>query len=84
MRIGDAVFATNSFEFYLDYGDRIKGGSKAVQTFLVQLSAGRGSYLPSLRSGTAGYGSWPSSCIVSCEGGNMLAAETIAEINKLF
>ena len=84
MRIGDAVFATNPFELYLDYGDRIKGGSKAVQTFLVQLSAGRGSYLPSSRSGTSGYGSWPSSCIVSCEGGNILAAETIAEINKLF
>jgi hypothetical protein len=84
LRIGDVVFATNSFEYYLDYGDRIKGASKAVQTFLVQLASGRGSYLPSSRSGTSGYGSWPSSCIVSPEGGDILLKETVNEINKLF
>ena len=84
LRIGDVVFATNSFEYYLDYGDRIKGASKAVQTFLVQLASGRGSYLPSSRSGTSGYGSWPSSCIVSPDGGDILLKETVNEINKLF
>lgn len=86
LRIGEAVFATNPFEYYLDYSDRIKGGSKAVQTFLIQLAAnnGKAGYLPSLRSGTAGYGSWPSSCSVSCSGGDILAAETIRAINALF
>ena len=84
LRIGDMVFATNSFELYLDYGDRIKGRSKAVQTFLVQLSAGRGTYLPSGRSGGTGYGSVPASSIVTVEGGNMLVEETIKAINELF
>ena len=84
LRIGDMVFATNSFELYLDYGDRIKGRSKAVQTFLVQLSAGRGTYLPSGRSGGTGYGSVPASSIVTVEGGNMLVEETVKAINELF
>ncbi|MBR2373845.1 MAG: hypothetical protein IKA87_06405 [Lentisphaeria bacterium] len=84
LRIGDMVFATNSFELYLDYGDRIKGRSKAVQTFLVQLSAGAGTYLPSGRSGGKGYGSVPASSIVTVAGGNMLVEESVKAINMLF
>jgi len=78
------VFAANPFELYLDYGDRIKGRSKAVQTFLVQLSAGCGTYLPSGRSGGTGYGSVPASSIVTVEGGNKLVEESIEAINELF
>ncbi len=84
LRIGDMVFASNPFELYLDYGDRIKGRSKAVQTFLVQLSAGQGTYLPSGRSGGTGYGSVPASSIVTVEGGNRLVEESIEAINELF
>ncbi|MBE6385204.1 MAG: hypothetical protein E7048_06025 [Lentisphaerae bacterium] len=84
LRIGDMVFAANPFELYLDYGDRIKGRSKAVQTFLVQLSAGCGTYLPSGRSGGTGYGSVPASSIVTVEGGNKLVEESIEAINELF
>ena len=84
MRIGDAVFATNPFELYLDYGDRIKGGSNAVQTFLIQLACGTGGYLPSMRSGTAGYGSWPSSVRVNFDGGNIVVRESVKDINALF
>ena len=84
IRVGNAVFATNSFELYLDYGDRIKGGSRAEQTFLVQLAAGRGSYLPSRRSGTTGYGSAPASSLVTFDGGNMIVEESVKTINSLF
>jgi len=84
IRLGDVAFATNSYELYLDYGDRIKGGSRAEQTFLVQLSAGRGSYLPSRRSGTTGYGSAPASSLVTFDGGNMIVEESVKTINSLF
>ena len=84
LRIGEMVFATNPFELYLDYGDRIKGRSKAVQTFLVQLSAGPGTYLPSARSGGTGYGSVPASSIVTAQGGDKLVEESIQGINELF
>ena len=85
MRIGGAAFATNTFELYLDYGDRIKGASKAEQTFLIQLAnAPAGSYLPSRRSGTTGYGSAPASCHVTPEAGDMIVNESIKDINKLF
>lgn len=84
LRLGDMAFASNSFELYLDYGDRIKGRSKALQTFLVQLSAGAGTYLPTARSGSKGYGSVPASSIVTVEGGEMLVDETVKSINELF
>lgn len=84
VRLGDVVFATNPFELYLDYADRIKGQSRAVQTFLIQLSNGTGGYLPSFRSGTAGYGSWPSSVHVNFDGGNIVVRESVKEINALF
>lgn len=84
LRLGDIVFATNPFELYLDYGDRIKGGSKAIQTFLIQLSAGAGTYLPSARSGNKGYGSVPASSIVTSDGGDTLVLETVKSINQLF
>ena len=70
---------------YLDYGDRIKGASKADQTFLVQLaSAESGTYLPSRRSGTTGYGNTPQSCIVTPEAGDTIVKESVKEINRMF
>lgn len=83
VRVGDIVFATNPFEYYLDYSDCIKLKSPAVQTFLVQL-AGGGSYLPSERSVKGGgYGSVPASFIVGPEGGKQLENATLKAINKI-
>ncbi len=77
LRLGDAVFATNQFELYLDFGLQIKARSKAVQTFVVQL-AGGGTYLPTERA-TAGksYGAIPASTPVGPEGGRMLVERTL-------
>lgn len=83
-RLGDVAFATNPFELYLDYGMQIKGRSKAVQTFLVQL-AGPGSYLPTPRSIAGGaYGAVPASTEVGPESGQMLVEWTIGTINAFF
>ena len=84
VRVGDIVFATNSFELYLDYGLRMKTRSKALQTFVVQLT-GSGTYLPSARSvGGGSYGSVPASNHVGPEGGDVLVEETVKTINALF
>ncbi len=85
IRLGDIAFATNRFELFLDYGMRIEARSKAVQTFLVQLSNGEGTYLPTKRAVNAkGYGAEIASNLVGPEGGQVLVEETVEEINNLF
>jgi hypothetical protein len=85
VRLGDIVFATNPFEYYLDFGVFIKARSRAVQTFLVQLAGEGASYVPSLRSTQGGgYGSLPASNPIGPEGGRMLAEKTIEVIESLW
>lgn len=84
LRLGEVALATNPFEYYLDFGIRIKARSPAVQTFLVQL-AGVGTYVPSERS-VAGrsYGSVPASTPIGPEGGCELAEWTIAALEEAY
>ena len=79
VRLGDMAFVTCPFEYYLDFGQRIKARSKAVQTFVVQL-AGSGTYLPTERA-IAGksYGAVAASTPVGPEGGQQIV-ETAVEI----
>ncbi|NLW85789.1 MAG: hypothetical protein GXY38_02845 [Planctomycetes bacterium] len=84
VRLGEIAFATNPFEYYLDYGIRIKVRSPATQTFLVQL-AGESTYVPSERSvAGGGYGSMAASCDVGPEGGKILADKTLEHIAALW
>jgi hypothetical protein len=84
-RIGNVVFATNPFELYLDYGIRIKARSKAVQTFIVEISNGYYRYLPTERSVEKGaYGAIPESNEVGPEGGNELVERTLELIDSLW
>ncbi len=84
VRLGDIALATNPFEYYLDYGVRIKARSPATQTFLVQL-AGAGTYVPSARSlAGKGYGSVPPSTPVGPEGGTKIAEWTVASLKALW
>jgi hypothetical protein len=77
VRLGDVAFATNPFEYYLDYGVYIKARSPAVQNFLVQL-AGPTQYLPSARSiGGGGYGSVPASTTFGPDAGREIADVTL-------
>ncbi len=84
VRLGDVAFATNPFEYYLDFGTYIKARSPAVQTFLVQL-AGSGSYVPSARSiAGGGYGSVPASTPIGPEGGRQVADTTIDVLRQMW
>ncbi|MGI5818633.1 MAG: hypothetical protein ACOX9R_11115 [Armatimonadota bacterium] len=84
VRIDDVAFVTAPFEYYLDFGDRIKGRSEAVQTFVVQL-AGGGSYLATERAASgSSYGAVPSSCRVSPEGGEVIVDEAVTTISEMF
>ena len=84
IRLGDVAFASNPFEYYLDFGLQIKARSKAVQTFLVQL-AGRGTYLPTARAAAgASYGAVPASTPIGPEGGKELVNWSVDAINALF
>lgn len=84
VRLGEIAFVTAPFEYYLDFGDRIKARSPALQTFIVQLSGG-GSYLPTERAaaGTS-YGAVPASCTVSPRGGQILVDEAVALVEGMF
>lgn len=83
-RLGDVAFVTAPFEFYLDFGDRIKGRSAAVQTFIVQLTGG-GAYLPTERAAEGlSYGAVPASCQVSPAGGQVLVDAAVATISEQF
>ncbi|MFH1903331.1 MAG: hypothetical protein ABIK20_04690 [Candidatus Omnitrophota bacterium] len=84
IRLGDTAFASNQFEYFLDYGQRIKARSKAVQIFIVQL-AGEGPYLPTRRAVTAkSYGAGIESSLVGPEGGQLIVNESVRLINELF
>ena len=86
VRIGDMAIATNPFELYLDYGMQIKARSKAVQTFVIQLTGERsGTYLPTARAVKGGSSSAIApSCLVGPEGGQALVDQTVEAINSLW
>lgn len=84
LRLGEAAFATNRFELFLDYGIRMKARSPAVQTFLIQL-AGGGTYLPTEKAVSGkGYGGGVYDNEVGYEGGQVLVEETLKAINELW
>ena len=85
MRLGNIAIATNPFEMFLDYGNRIKARSVAEQTFLVQLCNGKGGYLPTQKAENGGhYSAYISSGNVGHEGGDLLVRHTLAELQDLF
>jgi hypothetical protein len=84
VRLGDVAIATNPFEYYLDFGVRIKARSPAVQTFVVQLT-GAGTYVPTERA-VAGksYGAIPASTPVGPAGGRELVEWTVRALRDLW
>ena len=85
-RLGQAVFATNPFELYVDYSFRMKARCKASQPFIVQLSSNsEGSYLPTATAVAGGsYGALPVSTMVGPDGGTELIEKTLAAMDALF
>lgn len=84
LRIGDAVVCTNQFELFTDFGIRIKGRSKAEQTFVVQLT-GPGTYLPTERAVRGGhYSAVVHSSHVGPKGGQVLVDRTVELIDTMW
>ena len=86
IRFGDIAIATNPFELFLDYGNRIKARSLAKQTFIMQLTCGDGGgYLPTEKAEQGShYSAYISSGHVGHEGGDMMVRKDIDVINKMF
>ena len=85
IRLGDVAMATNPYELFLDYGNRIKARSYAKQTFIIQLCCGSHGYLPTEKAEKAGhYSAYVSSGDTGHEGGDLLTRETITQINEMF
>ncbi len=85
LRIGAIALATNPFELFTDYGVQIKARSKALQTFILQLTNGAGGYLATQRAvDGGGYSAVVQSNKVSPEGGQILVDRTVAMINAMF
>ncbi|MGI6572649.1 MAG: hypothetical protein ACOX19_04355 [Fermentimonas sp.] len=83
LRLGDVAIATNPFEPFIDYGVLIKAQSKAMLTFLVQLSCHHSGYLPTERAEKGG-GYSADKYLVGSEGGYKLVEETVKSINQMW
>ena len=85
LRLGDVAICTDQFELFTDFGIRIQARSNALQTFVVQLAAGAGSYLPTEKAVKGGgYSAVVQSCSVGPEGGQILVDRTVELINDMF
>ncbi len=85
IRFGDIAIATNPYELFLDYGNRIRARSLAKQTFLIQLACGSRAYLPTEKAERGShYSAYVSSGETGHEGGDILVRETLERINKQF
>jgi hypothetical protein len=84
LRIGDIAMCSNPFEYYLDFGQRIKARSRAIQTFNVQL-VGPGTYLPTERAMKGGsYGAYIASTPIGPNGGQIIVEEHLKNIDRMF
>jgi len=83
IRLGDIAIATNPFELFVDYGLMIKAKSKAILTFIVELSCRNSGYLPTARARLGG-GYSAENILVGPEGGIRLVGETVKLINLLW
>lgn len=83
LRLGEIAMATNPFELFLDYGIQIKGRSKAVVTFVSQLTCDYQGYLPTRRA-VAGGDYSAVNHLVGPIGGRVLVDESVKAINSLW
>ena len=85
LRLGSVAIATNPFELFHEYGQRIKARARAEQVFVIQLADGCGGYLPT-RAAVAGgsYSSKPASTVCGPDGGDALVERTLELIDGLF
>jgi hypothetical protein len=84
IRLGDIAICTNPFELFTDFGILIKARSRALQTFIIQLT-GSGGYVPMEKAVRAGgYSAVVESNVVGHEGGQVIVDKTVEYINSLW
>lgn len=85
IRIGNIAIATNPFELYHEFAQRIKARAKAEQVFVIQLANGIGGYLPTeLAIAGGSYSSKPASSTCGPDGGDILVERTLECIHDLW
>ncbi len=85
IRFDDVAIATNPFELFLNYGNKIRARSLAKQTFLIQLACGALGYLPTEKAEKGShYSAYVSSGSAGHEGGDILVRTTLEHINAMF
>jgi len=85
LRLGDLAVATNPFELYLEYGQRIKARCPATQTIAAELTNDTLSYLPTRDALAHGhYSAMPASLRVGPEGGDKLVEKSLEVLEALF
>lgn len=85
VRLNNMAFATNTFELFLDYGNRIRAQSPAEQTFLIQLANGSTGYLPTARAEEGShYSAYVSSGLTGHVGGDILVRESLTVLQDMF
>lgn len=83
-QVGEIAFASNPFELYQDFMHRMQARSPFVQTFIVQLSGGRGVYLPTQRgNANKGYSASMFCNPVGYQGGQELVEYTLGVLNEM-
>lgn len=85
LRLGDIAFATNPYELFLDYGNKIRARSPARQTFLIQLCCGGLGYLPTEKAEKGShYSAYVSSGVTGHEGGDLLVRTTLTKLRNMW
>lgn len=85
LRIGNIAIATNPFELYHAFAQRIKARAEAEQVFVVQLANGLGGYLPTRAAVEGGsYSAKPASTICGPDGGDVLVEKTLSVLDQLW
>lgn len=85
LRLGNVGIATNPFELYHEFAQRIKARAQAEQVFIIQLSNGTGGYLPTRAAVHGGsYSSKPASTMCGPEGGDELVEKTLELMDRLW
>jgi len=83
-QVGEIAFASNPFELYQDFMHRIQARSPFIQTFIVQLSGGRGVYLPTQRgNANKGYSASMFCNPIGYQGGQELVEYTLGVLNEM-
>ncbi|MBQ9838428.1 MAG: hypothetical protein IJO56_02875 [Oscillospiraceae bacterium] len=84
IRIGSARMATNPFELFVEYADRIRARSGGGNMIVVQLAGGYQGYLPSASAiEHGGYSALVCNGLYGAEGGTILVEETLDMLSKL-